>query len=796
VAATLEQYIQQVAQSGLMSADDITALMASLSGTRQPHDAESLARELVKQKKLTTFQAQEIYAGRGKRLVLGNYVVLDKLGQGGMGMVLKAEHRRMKRPVALKVLSPAVTKTPEALRRFQREVEAAAKLRHTNIVAADDADEAAGIHFLVMEYVEGSDLSALVKKHGALPLDKALHCIIQAARGLEYAHARGIVHRDIKPANLLLEQSGTVKILDMGLARLQTGGPEQDELTGSGQIMGTVDYMAPEQAMSTKNVDTRADIYSLGITLWYLLSAHPMYDGETAIAKLMAHQSNPIPSLVDYCPIVTPQLQAAFEKMVAKRPADRYQTMTEVIAALEPYRGLGAAAVTISSHPSEDPQLAQLLRSGGHTGSSGAALAAKGSTPKHAKSAAGEATIDSGLRKADTDPQTQSLLPIPLSAAVQRAKTTPTYSSRKRQPTRLIAAGVAAIIVLGAALIWAIVSRGPNEPSAEPGAEKTAKTAGPAAEIKVPEGGSARVSSETKLAQTPAKPAPAQPQPAPPQSPSTANEVPVAVAPPELAAGARWKVVDAQPIVKANMGVPAIHHPQVSADGLGLVFASAADVTSNLMLSTRGSPTAPWNKAAALARIDSGVQEGYGTIDQDQLNLVFFSKREGDHLWTSSRFQPDQPFPAPTKLGLSVNKANIRSWYPNLSADGRWLTFVQESFFGANKAFIGERNGPGKSVPVVRELGPEIDALGYCRGAAVTDDGLTIVVDMGQAEAGQPSSLWLATRTLDTAPFTQPELLGEFPPSADGNILNPTLSGDGHTLWFIQQGAVVRCQPD
>ena len=148
---TLEQFVKQVAQSGLMSADDITALVASLPEGRQPKDAEGLARELVKQKKLTTYQAQEIYAGRGKQLVLGNYVVLDKLGQGGMGLVLKAEHRRMKRPVALKVLSPSVTKTPEAQRRFQREVEAAAKLRHMNIVAADDADEAAGIHFLVME---------------------------------------------------------------------------------------------------------------------------------------------------------------------------------------------------------------------------------------------------------------------------------------------------------------------------------------------------------------------------------------------------------------------------------------------------------------------------------------------------------------------------------------------------------------------------------------------------------------------------------------------------------------------
>src|SRR6185369_1273125 len=183
-----------------------------------------------------------------------NYVILDKLGQGGMGVVLKAEHKRMKRLVALKVLSPAFTKTPEALRRFQREVEAAAKLRHPNIVAADDADAAGGVHFLVMEYVEGSDLSALVKKSGPLPVEKALHCILQAARGLEYAHGEGIIHRDIKPANLLLDNKGTVKILDMGLARVaaSAAGEGQADLTGAGQIVGTVDYMAPEQAMNTR----------------------------------------------------------------------------------------------------------------------------------------------------------------------------------------------------------------------------------------------------------------------------------------------------------------------------------------------------------------------------------------------------------------------------------------------------------------------------------------------------------------------------------------------------------------
>jgi serine/threonine protein kinase len=151
-----DQFVQQLVESSLMSPADITAIIDSLPAERKPHDGEQLAKELVRLKKLTAYQAQQIYVGKGRSLVLGEYVILDKLGQGGMGLVLKAEHRRMKRLVALKVLSPKVTKTPEALRRFQREVEAAARLTHPNIVIAHDAGEAGGTHFLVTEYVRGA----------------------------------------------------------------------------------------------------------------------------------------------------------------------------------------------------------------------------------------------------------------------------------------------------------------------------------------------------------------------------------------------------------------------------------------------------------------------------------------------------------------------------------------------------------------------------------------------------------------------------------------------------------------
>ncbi len=335
---SLERFALELTESGLMSAAELSTFQDSLPPDQRPRDVKALVTVLYRAGKLTKYQAKAIYEGKGKSLVFDEYVVLDQIGEGGMGMVLKAQHRRMKRLVAVKMLPAERLKSPGALERFYREVEMAAKLAHPNIVASYDAREQGGTLCLVMEYVDGPDLAAAVKEHGPLPIPQAVDCILQAARALQYAHGKGIVHRDIKPGNLLLDKEGTVKVLDMGLARITgaevaMGGPER--LTASGQVIGTCDYMAPEQAFDIHNADHRADIYSLGCTLYRLLTGNPLYRGEMLMQILVAHREHPIPSLQEARPEVPEQLDECFQRMVAKKPEDRYQSMAEVAAALE-----------------------------------------------------------------------------------------------------------------------------------------------------------------------------------------------------------------------------------------------------------------------------------------------------------------------------------------------------------------------------------------------------------------------------------------------------------------------------
>ena len=267
---------------------------------------------------------------------LGDYQIIGHIGGGGMGTVYKALHVRMGRVVALKVLRPEIQQNPALIQRFDREVRAAARLTHPHIVAALDAREQDGVHFLITEFIDGQDLQAMVKDGGPLPVAAAVDCILQAARGLDYAHRQGIIHRDVKPANLLRDAGGVVRILDMGLARLDAdSGSSATDLTNSGMVLGTAAYMAPEQARDVRRADARADIYSLGCTLFFLLTGRHVYSGATALDTVLSHLSQPIPSLTEVDASLPVALERIFHRMVSKEPADRYQTAAEVVQELE-----------------------------------------------------------------------------------------------------------------------------------------------------------------------------------------------------------------------------------------------------------------------------------------------------------------------------------------------------------------------------------------------------------------------------------------------------------------------------
>jgi eukaryotic-like serine/threonine-protein kinase len=269
------------------------------------------------------------------------YRVLGRIGSGGMGAVFKAEHQLMRRVVALKVIGQLSMVKPSILQRFLQEVKTAAQLTHPNIVTAYDADEADGVHFLVMEYVEGVTLAQLVKSNGPLPMVQACAYVRQAAEGLQYAHEQGMVHRDVKPHNLMLAADGRVKILDFGLARFIREEEEEDGLTAPGLAMGTPDYMAPEQAEDAHTADIRADVYSLGCTLYHLLAGRPPFLAGKALQKIRAHMEETPPSLSLSRPDLPAELGHVVERMLAKDPAHRFQTPAEVGLALAPFASDG-----------------------------------------------------------------------------------------------------------------------------------------------------------------------------------------------------------------------------------------------------------------------------------------------------------------------------------------------------------------------------------------------------------------------------------------------------------------------
>ncbi len=334
-----EEFIRNLIDTNLCTADALEKFMQGISAKERPATGEALAKHLVSAGLLTLYQADALLKRRFDLLSIGQYEILEQIGAGGMGAVYKARHRRMRRIVAIKMLLKRGNDWASNSKRFDREIHVLSSLQHPNIVTAYDADECDVGPFLVMEFVNGSDLDNLVRTQGTMDVADAVNCILQAAQGLSYAHSKDVIHRDIKPANLLrVHDELSIKIADLGLARLrnhQHHSNSQSSLkTEVGQLVGTVAYMAPEQTLTVEAVDHRCDIYSLGCTLFFLLHGRPPYETTSTIDNLMMHRAGPIPSLQQARSDIPEALVAVFERMVAKNLAERFQAMSEVIAAL------------------------------------------------------------------------------------------------------------------------------------------------------------------------------------------------------------------------------------------------------------------------------------------------------------------------------------------------------------------------------------------------------------------------------------------------------------------------------
>jgi serine/threonine protein kinase len=362
---TIDRFLQVTRKSGLVEDDRLDAAVAAWPDRDQPLPA-ALVEKLVEEGILTQWQIDQLRRGKHKGFTLGKYKLLRLLGAGGMSSVYLAEHATLRNKVAIKVLPRHRVDQTSYLARFEREARTSARLNHPNIVRAFDLDTSGEIHFIAMEYVDGIDLQAKVREDGPLPLREALDYVRQAALGLQHAHEEGLVHRDIKPANLILDGRGTVKILDLGLALAQE---EDTSLTKAHdeKVLGTADYLAPEQARDSHAADGRSDIYALGCTLHYLLVGKPPFAEGKLAQRIQAHLRAPPPNLLEARPDVPPAIASLYFQMLEKHPDARPQSARDVADALTAWLAANDAEAAAGRRP--PPRRAPPRRSGTETGS-------------------------------------------------------------------------------------------------------------------------------------------------------------------------------------------------------------------------------------------------------------------------------------------------------------------------------------------------------------------------------------------------------------------------------------------
>ena len=335
---TVPEFLTIIEQSKLLSPEQGTETKKLATSHDDPR---MLAKALVDRGWITHWQARQMLAG-GTSFFLGRYKLLERVGAGARGKVYRAEQAPINRVVALKILDLNLLDDPEVVARWQREIRMAAALNHPSIVTAYDSEHVGDIHFMVMEYVAGRDLKAFVDDFGPLPIDFSCECIRQAAAGMHHAHERGIIHRDIKAGNLLVvadnpQSYPLVKVLDLGFARFITDEQNMARITQPWQTFGTPEYMAPEQAESAQKADLRADIFSLGVTLFKLLTASFPYDGITKMQKMLARANNEAKRIRTVRPDIPQALDDIIAKMLARSPDNRFQSAQEVVKALQPF---------------------------------------------------------------------------------------------------------------------------------------------------------------------------------------------------------------------------------------------------------------------------------------------------------------------------------------------------------------------------------------------------------------------------------------------------------------------------
>jgi serine/threonine-protein kinase len=396
-----EDLIQAIRASGLFAPEQFQALVREVAPSGG--DALAVLKHLIKTDRITRYQLKKILHGRSAELFIGPYVITDKLGSGGMGKVYRAREPTTGRALALKVVRPALVVNPTVRGRYAREVQAAGKLDHPNIVRVFDAGEADGKFYLAMEFVDGIDLARLMHDYGALQVAEACEYVRQAGLGLQHAHDRGFVHRDVKPSNIVVAgerhlpqatEPAVVKILDLGLARAID--PEDmvvPDLTRDHTVVGTPDYMAPEQAKNSKQVDPRADLYSLGCALYFLLTGQVPFPGTSVIEKILAHQTEPPPPLQALRPDVPAAVAEIVARLMAKRPEDRIRSAGELAELLAPH----------ARYPAGAPPVDVVFRTHAPT-----------SVPPHAGSTPGESGAERNTLPSDPGSSVGSISPLGL----------------------------------------------------------------------------------------------------------------------------------------------------------------------------------------------------------------------------------------------------------------------------------------------------------------------------------------------------------------------------------------------